>query len=59
MVNLNVECGFGVRYLGGVSMLVLLVGLAYLFITWLSEAISSELLREITLVHVERLACGI
>lgn len=59
MVNWNVECGFGVRYLGGVSMLVLLVGLAYLFITWLSEAISSELLREITLVHVERLACGI
>ena len=40
-------------------MLVLLAGLAYLFITWLSEAISLELLGEITLVHVERLAYGI
>lgn len=34
-------------------MFVSLVGLAYLFITWLSEAISSELLGEIALMHVE------
>lgn len=36
-----------------------LVELAYLLITWLSEAISSGLLGQVTLVLVECLACGI
>ena len=36
-----------------------LVELAYLLITWLSEAISSGLLGQVTLVLMECLECGI